>query len=94
MKYCNEHPTITEKTLFERYGLYLVYKDEDVYKYAPIHIPNQYQYPSCIEVEDDMIEREHVVIFDISTETVKLNDFYDVTWIELIQNRMKELNWR
>lgn len=29
MKYINENPTKTEKILFERYGLYLIYKDED-----------------------------------------------------------------
>lgn len=38
MKYINENPTKTEKILFERYGLYLIYKDEDSYRYAPIHI--------------------------------------------------------
>lgn len=27
MKYINENPTKTEKILFERYGLYLIYKD-------------------------------------------------------------------
>ena len=38
MKYINENPTKTEKILFEKYGLYLIYKDEDSYRYAPIHI--------------------------------------------------------
>ena len=42
MKYINENPTKTEKILFEKYGLYLIYKDEDSYRYAPIHIENQY----------------------------------------------------
>ena len=28
MKYINENPTKTEKILFEKYGLYLIYKDE------------------------------------------------------------------
>ena len=37
MKYINENPTKTEKILFEKYGLYLIYKDEDSYRYAPIH---------------------------------------------------------
>lgn len=46
MKYINENPTKTEKILFEKYGLYLIYKDEDSYRYAPIHIENQYVYPS------------------------------------------------
>lgn len=49
MKYINENPTKTEKILFERYGLYLIYKDEDKYRYAPIHIENQYVYPSSVE---------------------------------------------
>lgn len=51
MKYINENPTKTEKILFEKYGLYLIYKDEDSYRYAPIHIENQYVYPSSVEVE-------------------------------------------
>ena len=33
MKYINENPTKTEKILFEKYGLYLIYKDEDSYRY-------------------------------------------------------------
>ena len=48
MKYINENPTKTEKILFEKYGLYLIYKDEDSYRYAPIHIENQYVYPSSV----------------------------------------------
>ena len=32
MKYINENPTKTEKMLFEKYGLYLIYKDEDSYR--------------------------------------------------------------
>lgn len=58
MKYINENPTKTEKILFERYGLYLIYKDEDSYRYAPIHIENQYVYPSSVEVENDIYYKQ------------------------------------
>ena len=36
MKYINENPTKTERLLFEQYGLYLIRKDENSYRYAPI----------------------------------------------------------
>ena len=77
MKYINENPTKTEKILFEKYGLYLIYKDEDSYRYAPIHIENQYVYPSSVEVENDMVEWEHDILFDIFTETVTIHGNYD-----------------
>lgn len=73
MKYINENPTKTEKILFKKYGLYLIYKDEDSYRYAPIHIENKYVYPSSVEVENDMVEWEHDVLFDIFTETVTIH---------------------
>lgn len=94
MKYSNENPTKTEKILFEQYGLYLIHKDENSYKYAPIHIENQYVYPAVIEVPDDMVEWEHAILFDLFTETVTLNYIYDIQGIDLIRERMKELNFR
>lgn len=79
--------------LFEKYGLYLIYKDEDSYRYAPIYIENQYVYPSSVEVENDMVEWEHVILFDIFTETVTIHGNYDSIGITLIHERMKELNF-
>lgn len=93
MKYINENPTKTEKILFKKYGLYLIYKDEDSYRYAPIHIENKYVYPSSVEVENDMVEWEHDVLFDIFTETVTIHGNYDSIGITLIHERMKELNF-
>lgn len=93
MKYINENPTKTEKILFEKYGLYLIYKDKDSYRYAPIHIENQYVYPSSVEVENDMVEWEHAIVFDMFTETVTLNNSFDFMYINVICDRMKELNF-
>ena len=93
MKYINENPTKIEKILFERYGLYLIHKDEESYRYAPIHIKNQYVYPSSVEVENDMVEWEHYILFDIFTETVTIHGNYDSIGITLIHDRMKELNF-
>lgn len=76
MKYINENPTKTEKILFEKYGLYLIYKD-----------------PSSVEVENDMVEWEHDILFDIFTETVTIHGNYDSIGITLIHERMKELNF-
>lgn len=94
MKYSNENPTQTEKILFEQYGLYLIHKDENSYRYAPIHIENQYVYPASVEVLDDMVEWEHAILFDLFTETVTLSHIYDIQGIDLIRERMKELNFR
>lgn len=94
MKYINENPTKTERILFEQYGLYLIHKDENSYRYAPIHIENQYIYPSSVEVENDMVEWEHDILFDVLTETVTLHYIYDSIGIALIHERMKELNFK
>ena len=93
-KYINENPTKTERLLFEKYGLYLIHKDEDSYRYAPIHIKDQHIYPSSVEVENDMVEWEHNILFDMLTETVTLHDIYDSMCIALIHERMKELNFK
>lgn len=93
MKYINENPTKTERLLFEQYGLYLIRKDENSYRYAPIHIENQHIYPSSIEVENDMVEWEHDILFDVFTETVTLHAIYDSIGIALIHERMRELNF-
>lgn len=94
MKYINDKSTQTEKTMFENYGLYLIYKDENTYRYAPVHLTDGYTYSPSIEVEDDMVEFEHAILFDISSETVTLNGYYDIQGIDLIHERMKELNFK
>ena len=92
--YYNENPTATEKILFEKYGLYLVNKETNLYQYAPIHLKEGYAYVKSISVDTDMVEWEHSVIFDIASQTVKLNDWYDSMFIELIEDRMKDLNFQ
>ena len=92
MKFINENPTQTEKTMFEKYGLYLVYKNENSYRYAPIHLKEGYVYSSSIDVENNMVEWDHDIIFDMFSETVKISeDYYDDMAIGLIHSRMKEL---
>lgn len=92
-KYVNKEPTQSEKAMFEKYGLYLVLKDEYSYKYAPVHLKDRYTYFPSIEVEDNMVEWEHAIVFDTLTETVTLNDSYDFMGIDVIRDRMKELNF-
>lgn len=92
MKFINENPTQTEKTMFEKYGLYLVYKNENSYRYAPIHLEEGYVYSVSIDVENNMVEWDHDIIFDMFSETVKISeDYYDDMAIGLIHSRMKEL---
>lgn len=92
-KYINKEPTQIEKAMFEKYGLYLVFKDKHIYKYAPVHLKNGYVYSPIIEVENDMVEWEHSIVFDTLAETVRLNGFYDFMGIDIIRERMKELNF-
>lgn len=94
MKYINDTPTKTEKIMFENYGLYLIHKDENIYRYAPVHLKEGYTYSPSIEVEDNMVEYEHAILFDISSETVALNGYYDIQGIALIHKRMEELNFK
>ena len=53
----------------------------------------KYVYPSSVEVENDMVEWEHDILFDILTETVTIHGNYDSIGITLIHERMKELNF-
>lgn len=46
-----------------------------------------------IEVEDNMVELEHAIVFDTLTETVTLNNSFDFMYIDVIRDRMKELNF-
>lgn len=41
-----------------------------------------------------MVEYEHAILFDISSETVALNGYYDIQGIALIHKRMEELNFK
>ena len=94
MKYINENPTKTEKILFEKYGLYLIYKDEDSYRYAPIHIENQYVYPSSVEVENDMVEWEHDIIHFLRREMLDFTAFpvFFVSNLLLVQRKKYYFN--
>lgn len=94
MRYINENPTQTERVMFEKYGLYLVRKDKNSYRYVPVHLKEGYKYLPYIDVEDDEIEWEHEIVFDMLSETVRLNDIYDYMGIDLIYARMKELNFK
>lgn len=94
MKFSNENPTKVEKVMFEKYGLYLVEKNVNSYRYASIHIENQRTYPFSVEVESSMVEWKNDVVFDTLSETVSVDGFYDAMGIELILERMKELNFK
>ena len=94
MKFSNENPTKVETVLFEKYGLYLVQKNANSYRYAPIHIENQQKYPPFVEVESNMVEWENDVVFNTLSETTTIGGFYDTMGIELILERMKELNFK
>lgn len=64
-----------------------------MYKYAPVHLKDGYTYSPSIEVEDNMVEWEHAIVFDMFTETVTLNNSFDFMYINVICDRMKELNF-
>ena len=40
-----------------------------------------------------MVEWEHAIVFDTLTETVTLNHSFDSMYIDVIRDRMKELNF-
>jgi hypothetical protein len=40
-----------------------------------------------------MVEWEHAIVFDMFTETVTLNNSFDFMYINVICDRMKELNF-
>lgn len=93
MRFTNEHPTPTEKVMFEYNGLYLVEKTDTSYRYATIHLENEYSYTPTLNVENDAIEWENTVFFDTCSKTVTLHGDFDSIGIQLILKRMKELNW-
>ena len=75
-------------------SLYLIQKTDTFYRYAPIHLKNGYQYTPELNVKDDAVEWEHTIFFDVCSETVTIHGFYDSIGIQLILERMRELNWQ
>lgn len=57
-------------------SLYLIQKTDTFYRYAPIHLKNGYQYTPELNC----------------SETVTIHGFYDSIGIQLILERMRELN--
>lgn len=92
--YSNTNPSKTEKEMFEKYGLYLVDNTDNIYMYAPFHLKEGYTYQPFIEIEDEMIDWTDKIIFNKSSETVKINRSCDSMLIDLIHERMKELNMK
>lgn len=92
----NQHPTETEKLLFEYLGLYLVEINEWTMKYAPVHTESAYkEFPVVIDnIEPKMIEWENSIVFDKMSETVYIKSYYDIDTISLVFNRMEELGFR
>lgn len=92
----NGYPTETEKLLFRYYGLYLVESTEYSMKYAPIHTEGKNDnFPTVIEnIESEMIEWDNSIVFDLMSETVRMNSCLDLDGIILIQKRMEELEYR
>ena len=82
--------------MFKYYGLYLISADENVLKYAPVHVDERLtkKFPYIIDyVGEDQIECEHSIVFDNLSETVYLKSFFDVDEIILIEKRMKEMGY-
>lgn len=96
MKLENYYPTETERLLYIYYGLYIVEKNEDTLKYAPIHIDtdNRKDFPTSVDIDKEMIEWDNAVIFERLSETVSINSYYDIDGISLILKRMEELNFK
>lgn len=90
----NPKPTESEKQMYRHYGLYLVQKTDCSLKYAPVYLDHYDRYPESITTNAAFFDQSRAVIFDLMSENVLLNSFFDVEAIELICSRMKELNFK
>lgn len=94
MTYTNPNPTDIEKEMFSYAGLYLIDEHDDIYTYAPIHLPDGYSWKSSVEVDENDIEFDKAIIFHTFSETITIstND-YDMKTLLLLIDRMKELGF-
>ena len=93
IKCFNESPTKLEKYLFKMYGLYPIYKHDNSCTYAPIHVDHHDAYPLSVEVDEEDVEWDEKIVFDLSSGMVWLNSFYDTDDLSLISDLLKELDW-
>lgn len=89
----NPEPTESEKQMYQHYGLYLVKKTDYSLKYAPVYLDHYDTYPESITTSAAFFDQSKAVTFDLMSENVLLNSFFDVEAIELIGSRMKELQF-
>ena len=64
-------------------------------KYAPVHTSNNCKdFPYVLEnIEEEMIEWKNSIVFDLMSETVFVNSYYDIDMLSLIVKRMEELKF-
>lgn len=94
--FCNENPTLTEIQMFRYYGLYRIEETERYTRYAPVHLPSEYNdFPKALSVSSKNVEWNSDVFFQKESETVSIHlDNLDVMGQSLILDRCTELNFK
>lgn len=93
MKLKNLHPTEAEKLMFKWDNLYLIDKTDTYLKYVAMYTECE-NFPTVLNIDEDAINYNYYVTFDILSETVSLpKQFFIYDFIHILDMRMKELGF-
>lgn len=96
VKFQNEHPTDTEKLMFQYAGLYrAASSNPDAYRYCVVHHNLSEGFPYLFSVDADAVEQESSIVFDKLSETVWISGkaMYDLDILTLLCKRAEELGF-
>lgn len=96
MELTNKTPTVAEKEMYLYAGFYVV-EETDIYiEYAVCYTINglRKEFPLKLTMDDLHIDYDEMLIFDKSSERVKVNTYVDAKLLNLIAKRMDELGWK
>lgn len=89
----NKNPSKAEQKLFRHAGFYKVEDDEQHTRYIPVCVDKPEQFPETLDLEDSQLDWTTGITFYHMTKTVRCIGMFDATIIDLIQDRIVELEW-
>lgn len=89
----NENPSKAEEKLFLYAGFYKVEDDEQHTRYVPVHMDKPDSFSRTLEVDDTQLDWTTGITFYHMAQTVRCIGMFDATIIDLIQDRIVELEW-
>ena len=90
----NNNPTEIEKQMFIEYGLYPIDIDPVSIRYIVCkHCESIKEYPTIVNMEEEDIDYNNSVLFEIMSECIIFNGHTDMNFLSILTQRAKELGY-